>query len=696
MKKILLIILAMLLLAGCTPKQSDIEILNEVMNTIDLPLETKEDLELPSTYTYEDKEIVATWNSSNVDALSNEGKIFRGKEDQLVTLSLSLQLNEDKITNTFDITILALEKEVIANQILDLIQVPNEVTEDFVLSSFVKFDDNNYKVNWESSNEEVVTTKGLVTYQAEDTEVTLTATISYDKVKYTKDFKVVVKAFDTTKMKNYLDSLTIPSEISEKIDLPTSYKSNNNTYDISWKSNNEDILSNKGEIGISLKDTVVTLTAYIKIDNVTLSKNFEIKVLKSSNDQVLEILNDSIRVQKMANSDIYLPTNLGNNITCSWTSSNESILSNDGKIITTVNGPQEVILTANIKIGEETMTKEYKIIVNKTDHFYLTDKFEGTMENVHLSDDGRIVLNDNAVVGTYYSEENNHRPFYEAVASWGAVTTKDATCELFVSVKVGDTYSDYISYGEWGLGLQNKCVGQRNNLIRLVEDEIKVLNSKEATGFKYKFVLRRTDAKTPSPEVFLIAFSFNMNNYSYSVDKSLLKDSVRYDVPQLYQHDVPGIGSIICSATSSTMLLKYKGHDFSKINVLEHEYIAGLVKDYGNNIYGNWVYNCVGMSAFNEFAYVKRFADTNEFLYSLQEVGPMAASIKGTVKYVKTVNGQSGSYTTAGHLLVVTGYEITDAGTFIYINDPNVNTVSIKVTLQDFLNIWRNVSYIIE
>ena len=696
MKKILLIILAMLLLAGCTPKQSDIEILNEVMNTIDLPLETKEDLELPSTYTYEDKEIVATWNSSNVDALSNEGKIFRGKEDQLVTLSLSLQLNEDKITNTFDITILALEKEVIANQILDLIQVPNEATEDFVLSSFVKFDDNNYKVNWESSNEEVVTTKGLVTYQAEDTEVTLTATISYDKVKYSKEFKVVIKAFDTTEMKNYLDSVTIPSETSEKIDLPTSYKSNNNTYDISWKSNNEDILSNKGEIGISLKDTVVTLTAYIKIDNVTLSKNFEIKVLKSSNDQVLEILNDSIRVQKMANSDIYLPTNLGNNITCSWTSSNESILSNDGKIITTVNGPQEVILTANIKIGDETMTKEYKIIVNKTDHFYLTDKFEGTMENVHLSDDGRIVLNDNAVVGTYYSEENNHRPFYEAVASWGAVTTKDATCELFVSIKVGDTYSDYISYGEWGLGLQNKCVGQRNNLIRLVEDEIKVLNSKEATGFKYKFVLRRTDAKTPSPEVFLIAFSFNMNNYSYSVDKSLLKDSVRYDVPQLYQHDVPGIGSIICSATSSTMLLKYKGHDFSKINVLEHEYIAGLVKDYGNNIYGNWVYNCVGMSAFNEFAYVKRFADTNEFLYSLQEVGPMAASIKGTVKYVKTVNGQSGSYTTAGHLLVVTGYEITDAGTFIYINDPNVNTVSIKVTLQDFLDIWRNVSYIVE
>ena len=200
MKKILLIILAMLLLAGCTPKQSDIEILNEVMNTIDLPLETKEDLELPSTYTYEDKEIVATWNSSNVDALSNEGKIFRGKEDQLVTLSLSLQLNEDKITNTFDITILALEKEVIANQILDLIQVPNEATEDFVLSSFVKFDDNNYKVNWESSNPEILSNKGVLVYQPEDTKVTLTTTISYKKEKFSKNFDITVKAFNKDDM----------------------------------------------------------------------------------------------------------------------------------------------------------------------------------------------------------------------------------------------------------------------------------------------------------------------------------------------------------------------------------------------------------------------------------------------------------------------------------------------------------------
>jgi hypothetical protein len=102
------------------------------------------------------------------------------------------------------------------------------------------------------------------------------------------------------------------------------------------------------------------------------------------------------------------------------------------------------------------------------------------------------------------------------------------------------------------------------------------------------------------------------------------------------------------------------------------------------------------MSSFGERAYVKRFYNVNEFLYSVQQAGPMAASIKGTVKYVNMTTGAQGSYNTAGHLLVVTGFEITDNGTYIYINDPNVKGVAIKTTLEDFLSIWRNVSYILE
>lgn len=695
MKKFLFIIIAVLLLVGCTKKPSDIELLTEVMNSIDIPIETKENIELPKTYIINETEITATWSSSDESIISSEGVIYRSDEDLNVTLSLVLKLNEETLNNTFDVIVLAYEEEVIANQILDLISLPTEITENITLSTSLKYKDNNYKLNWETSNANVLSTKGIITHHPQDEEVTLTATISYNKIRYSKDFTIVVKAFDTTDMENYLNELTIEKEISSNITLPTSYKVNGFNYSISWSSNNE-VLSNNGEVNICLVNTDVTLTATMTIDKVSISKDFTVKVLKSSNDQILEILEGAIFVQKMAYDDIYLPTDLGNGITCEWTSSNENVISSTGKLIQATSQTQEVILTANIKIGEDIMTKEFKTIATQTDHFLLTTNFEGTMENVHINKAGRLVLDEGEVTGTFTSKEYDHRAFTELVASWGALTEVNATCELFVSVKVGNKFSDYITYGEWGLGRSNASVDQTKDLIKLNDDEIFVLNSKEGTGFKFKFVLRRKEISTPSPEVFLIALSFKMNNYSYTFDKSLLKDSVIYDVPRLYQHDVPGIGNIICSATSSTMLLKFKGHDFSKINVLEHEYIAKLVKDYGNNIYGNWVYNTVGMSAFNEFAYVKRFASTEEFLYSLQEVGPMAASIKGTVKYTKQDNGQAGSYTSAGHLLVVTGYEITDNGTFIYINDPNVNGVAIKQTLEDFLAVWRNVSYIVE
>ena len=104
------------------------------------------------------------------------------------------------------------------------------------------------------------------------------------------------------------------------------------------------------------------------------------------------------------------------------------------------------------------MTKEFNIIANQTDHFYLINNFEGTFENVHITKNGKLSLDEGEVIGTFTSKEYSHKGFSEAVASWGALSDDSATCELFVSLKVGDKFSEYISYGEWGLGLQNKCV----------------------------------------------------------------------------------------------------------------------------------------------------------------------------------------------------------------------------------------------
>ena len=106
MKKIFLFIFTLVFLVGCnTPKISDIEILNSVLNSIDIPLELTDNLTLPNTYTYEDKTITATWSSSNEEVLDSEGKVFRTLEDVDVVLTVTLQLEEETINNSYDIIV---------------------------------------------------------------------------------------------------------------------------------------------------------------------------------------------------------------------------------------------------------------------------------------------------------------------------------------------------------------------------------------------------------------------------------------------------------------------------------------------------------------------------------------------------------------------------------------------------------------
>lgn len=698
MKKFLLCFLLLFCLVGCTNNnQTNYEqILNEFLNTLSIPEEINQNLDLKSSYEYQGYNIQAIWTSNDPDFLTNSGIINQDSEDNYVSLSLELTLNDISIYHTYDITILAIDNSVIANEILDLIDLPKEISSNISLVEVVNYKDKNYHVSWESSNEDIISSNGKIKYFDSDQNVSLTAKISYNKEKFTKQFNVVLKALDTTDMKQYLNNLNIPTTINENIPLDTNYIHNNITYSVVWESSNKDILSSEGIMGKVYVDTDITLVCTISIDNIKIQRTFNVTVLKQSFEQLINSIIEETKIQAIITNNIFLPLTINDIVNCEWKSSNQEVITNEGIINTNISSPTAVTLSAVFSIGENIMTKEYNTIVSPIKHLYKINKFEGTFNNIKVNDSGKLILEDNATEGTFISNEIEHSGFYEAVASWNAITSQNATCELEVSVKVNDKFSDYVSYGIWGLGLKNKCIGQSNTLIRLNEDEIKVLNNKTATGFKYKITLRRNNTNTTSPIVSLVTIAFNIKDYNYNVNESLIGNGVQYNVPKLYQHDVPTIGNSICSITSSTMLLKYKGHDFSNINKLEHEYIAGLFKDYGNDIFGNWVYNCVGMGSYGEISYVKRFFSTNEFLYSLQEVGPMAASIAGSINYTKIANNEKGSYKTNGHLIVVTGFEIIDGNTNIYINDPNVSGVAVKMTLSDFLNVWRNVSYIVE
>ena len=159
---------------------------------------------------------------------------------------------------------------------------------------------------------------------------------------------------------------------------------------------------------------------------------------------------------------------------------------------------------------------------------------------------------------------------------------------------------------------------------------------------------------------------------------------------------VPVIGHEMCSATTTAMLLKFKGMSFKdKDSEFEHRYVASLVADEGHKspTYGNWVYNTAVMGAFGYNGYVARFYSWNELKRHLAKVGPVGASIAG----------DTGLYKTGGHLIVVRGYREENGKTYVICNDPNINSrfkeglfVYYEFELEVFMNFWRGVAYVIE
>lgn len=302
---------------------------------------------------------------------------------------------------------------------------------------------------------------------------------------------------------------------------------------------------------------------------------------------------------------------------------------------------------------------------------------------------GKIVVKDKGNEGYLVSPIVNTLSFDELVGSWSAITNATSTCELQISVKSQDVWSKFFSYGEWGLGKENYFYNQDDEKVYMNVDEILLKNNCLGEAFKYKVILKK-DAKLS-----LVCLALRIPGYENKVANEFLPSIVDYNVPKLNQNIVPVIGHEICSATTSTMLLKFKGFDFSQNDKeFEHRYIASLVADPGHNspTYGNWVYNTAVIGAYGVDAYVARTYSWEELKYHLAKVGPVGASIKG----------DTGVYKTNGHLIVVRGYKEVNGETFVICNDPNINSrfgenlfVYYEFPLDVFMKFYRGVAYIV-
>lgn len=690
-RKIIIAIIASICLCffvGCRPKKlTNFEKMTNALNSINLPEKTSKNLTLPK----EINGFVIEWSSNKTESISNDGIVTLQPNEVEVILNATITSNGESAFRLFSIIV---EKD---NEYLELqnalknIDVLTELTTNKIdLPSEVE----GYSVEWKTSNSKVITTEGKVTLGKEDVNVTLTASVNYNGKTISQNFEVLVKANPVYGIiENAISKVEIPESTYENLKLPLEQDG----VSISWSTSRAAIMTKTGVITRDFEDSSVVLTATYSYEGIKITESYFITVKGYTDSEKLAAVLDDISFNENLTNNIILKDTFRYGISARWESSDENVLTNYG-YYTYDENVQKVTLKLIATLGSEEMTKEFvfnlreKVNLEK-EHLIIeraNELNESGFSNLEFKN-GRIVLVEGAIEGTYTSDVIETIDFTSLVGSWASTSSKNATVEVFVKARVNGTWSDYISYSKFGLGLQNGMKDQVVSLIQLSDDEVKVLNGKNGNAIQYKIVLRRDDATVVSPKFSLMAFALNSSGYNYNVDLSKYPTSVIHTVPKLYQQVVPTIGNSICSPTSSTMLLKYKGEDFSEYDTFEHRYIANLFRDYGNEMFGNWVYCTVGMGAFGYDAYVARYYSVEELVEHLAVMGPCAISVKGQMTSDKK------NYNTAGHLLVAIGYEYDANGNLIIVcNDPNVSEVECRYSYSVINNTWRGVIYTIE
>ena len=494
------------------------------------------------------------------------------------------------------------------------------------------------------------------------------------------------------------NTVTFPEVIRGDINLPKEVAG----FYAEWNTSNKKVLTKEGIYTYVEENIEVTLslTLIYGDDEEFYDKDYVVTVGPYEDTVAVEVAKGEYEfVTEIKTNYIKLPKEFNYGVTGTWSVNKEFINVETGEI-SEIAEQQIVKFTLKLQKGEAVQTIVYTVVVfpytgfRAVGHNIVEEAkdFKGTFENVELVN-GKVVLVDGATSGTYTSVEIDTLKFEEVVGSWNCITGLDRTCELKVSVCINGTWSKFFTYGEWGLGKDNYYYNQTDTNVKMSVDEIILLNGKQGEKIKYQVVLKRNSASAPSPELARVAFTLSMEDYTYEVDVTGLPSQADWDLPKLYQHDVRSVGSVICSPTTTTMLLKYHGVDVSSSYQYEHQYMASLVADPGHNspTYGNWSYNMAAAGAFGRKAYVMKMYSWDEIRYYLATSGPFGASISGTFA---SINGAS--YYTPGHLICVRGYRIENGNTIVICNDPAVKGTYYEVYLSTFLKCWGDTIYIVE
>lgn len=681
------------------------EIATSALEKLEIVTSTDKDLDLVKEVEVAGYKVAISYESNN-NALTSDGIVTRGAEDVLVSLKAVATVEGVSKEKVFEVTVLKEEVKInyeeLAKAMLEKIELPLVVDGDLDLVKEVTEQGVTGTVKYAFSTE-MISEDGKVTmFEEDESTLDCVITLTLNDANYTKEVKGITVLSIIGSAEKFIKSLNIPSEIDDNINLPTEHKN----MEISWSTSNKYILTDKGVAAYVEEDTEVTLYVtcliYYNDEEYFYDDRFELVIKPYSDEKRVNLVYNSLSIPTETIDNIGLLSTYSYGVKATWTSSNEKVISTNG--VVTPDGNETVVTlkvvlsyggvmkeqTFDVKVGNVPLDGCDELFYMHNLVEYAEDLDSAKLTNLELVD-GRIQLKEGAVEGVYESKTFKTRKFDSVVGSYSCTSGLDHTAELEVSLKVKGVWSKYYTYGRFGNGRNNLYYDTSDTYTYLNTDIVTVNSGYQGEGVKYRITLRRDSADAPSPKLLLVAIAFRMSDYTYVVDDSdLPKEFDNASCPKLYQHDVPTIGGVICSATTTTMLLMNRGYDFSNRGYdLPHAYMASIVADRGHNnpTYGNWSYNMIAAGGFGAEAYVAKLYSWEELKWYLVNVGPCGASI----------GGYFGAYTTNGHLIVVRGYRETENGTTVICNDPNIKGVYYEVSKEIFMEAWKKgMSYIVK
>lgn len=275
----------------------------------------------------------------------------------------------------------------------------------------------------------------------------------------------------------------------------------------------------------------------------------------------------------------------------------------------------------------------------------------------------------------------------DLVLSWSANLGPDSTLEVAVRTLSDTQASPFFSFGTWSTVNQafGQTQGARSSLNGQTFEQGEVftdtlLLKEPAKRFEVRLVVVSPVGSKPEFRTLSASFRHSKNEpLSRSENKGAWGKIL--DVPQLCQGDYDN-GGVICSPTSTTMLLQYWASKAQKPEWGKSvpETVAG-VYDIAWKGTGNWIFNTAYAASLGLQAEVLRLNDLRD-LEDLVDTGfPVACSVSYDLLKGKGAKGAND-----GHIVVLVGFDPQGNPVF---NDPGRRDVRQIYQRAHFEAAWK-------